>query len=238
MRSMLEPRSDQRAVFDLADAIRPVITSFRTIGLDVRVAVPCGIEIEGRRDDTAQVVFTLLDNARKHAAMSAVEFRVAVCGSATTLFIEDDGTGIPRGLGQRLFERGVRGDGSAGRGLGLFIARRLMVDQGGDRSTPRPDPVAVRRSRGIPHRPSSSHKRVRLDPPARGRDLMTGRILVVEDHALVAIGLQLALSARGWDVETTTARRPPISSATPNSSSRSAYCSTSASASSSAAAST
>ena len=32
---------------------------------------------------------------------------------------------------------------------------------------------------------------------------MTGRILVVEDHALVAIGLQLALSARGWEVETT-----------------------------------
>ena len=32
---------------------------------------------------------------------------------------------------------------------------------------------------------------------------MTGRVLVVEDHALVAIGLQLALSARGWDVSTT-----------------------------------
>ena len=32
---------------------------------------------------------------------------------------------------------------------------------------------------------------------------MTGRVLVVEDHALVAIALQLALSARGWTVETT-----------------------------------
>ena len=31
---------------------------------------------------------------------------------------------------------------------------------------------------------------------------MSGRVLVVEDHALVAIGLQLALSARGWDVST------------------------------------
>jgi DNA-binding NarL/FixJ family response regulator len=29
------------------------------------------------------------------------------------------------------------------------------------------------------------------------------RVLVVEDHALVAIGLQVALSARGWVVETT-----------------------------------
>jgi DNA-binding NarL/FixJ family response regulator len=32
---------------------------------------------------------------------------------------------------------------------------------------------------------------------------MTGRVLIVEDHALVAVGLQLALSARGWEVETT-----------------------------------
>ena len=32
---------------------------------------------------------------------------------------------------------------------------------------------------------------------------MNGRVLVVEDHTLVAIGLQLALSARGWDVSTT-----------------------------------
>lgn len=31
---------------------------------------------------------------------------------------------------------------------------------------------------------------------------MSRRVLVVEDHALVAIGLQLALSGRGWDVET------------------------------------
>jgi DNA-binding NarL/FixJ family response regulator len=32
---------------------------------------------------------------------------------------------------------------------------------------------------------------------------MTARVLIVEDHALVAIGLQLALAARGWEVETT-----------------------------------
>jgi DNA-binding NarL/FixJ family response regulator len=32
---------------------------------------------------------------------------------------------------------------------------------------------------------------------------MTGRVLIIEDHALVAVGLQLALSARGWTVEIT-----------------------------------
>lgn len=32
---------------------------------------------------------------------------------------------------------------------------------------------------------------------------MTPRILIVEDHALVAVSLQLALGARGWEVQTT-----------------------------------
>ena len=32
---------------------------------------------------------------------------------------------------------------------------------------------------------------------------MTARVLIVEDHALIAIALQLALGARGWEVETT-----------------------------------
>ena len=32
---------------------------------------------------------------------------------------------------------------------------------------------------------------------------MTARVLIVDDHVLIAVGLQLALSARGWEVETT-----------------------------------
>lgn len=32
---------------------------------------------------------------------------------------------------------------------------------------------------------------------------MTHRVLIVDDHPLIAIGLQLELAARGWDVETT-----------------------------------
>lgn len=42
--------------------------------------------------------------------------------------------------------------------------------------------------------------------PARAVDggSRTGRVLVVEEHALVAAGLQLALSERSWSVETST----------------------------------
>jgi len=37
---------------------------------------------------------------------------------------------------------------------------------------------------------------------------MSGRVLIVEDHALVAIGLQLALSARDYDVESDSGPTP------------------------------
>ena len=236
---MLDPRAVQPAVFDLADAIRPVITSFRTMGLDVRVAVPCGIEVEGRRDDTAQVVFTLLDNARKHAAMSAVELRVAVCGEATTLYVEDDGIGITSDLGERLFERGVRGDASAGRGLGLFIARRLMIDQGGSLDVDAPTRRRHVVRAGLPHRAVELAPAGPLDSPARARSShdrtrSRRRGSRPRRHRPPAGAVGTGLGRRDH-------RRPDGDRhhpTTPGSSSRSACCSTSASARSSAAAST
>jgi two-component system nitrate/nitrite response regulator NarL len=38
---------------------------------------------------------------------------------------------------------------------------------------------------------------------------MRGRILIVDDHPLIALGLQLALTARGWEVETTSGPTAP-----------------------------
>ena len=67
---------------------------------------------------------------------------------------------------------------------------------------------------------------------------MTGRLLIVEDHPLVAIGLQLALPARGWDVETTDGPTAATVIAWPGATSPTASCSTSGSATVSATAST
>ena len=164
MQSMLTPRAVEPTVFDLADAIRPVITSFRTMGFDVRMAVPSGIEVHGRRDDTAQAVFTLLDNARKHAAMSAIDVRATVCGGAATLYVEDDGIGITSELAERLFERGARGNASSGCGYGLFIARRLMIEQGGSLSVEPRSGGGTSFALGFRTAPSSSHQRVRSIP--------------------------------------------------------------------------
>jgi signal transduction histidine kinase len=120
-----------RDVFDLAEAIDPVIACARSSGLEVRSSVPRGIEVEGCLASTAQVVVTLLDNARQHAAPSPVDVRATLLGDIAALYVEDRGKGLAGLSAERLFERGVHGDHSHGSGLGLFIARRLMSEQGG-----------------------------------------------------------------------------------------------------------
>jgi signal transduction histidine kinase len=131
LRLMLAPQAKQRADFDLAEAIRPAIIMTCSLGVVVRDSVRTGMWVHGCRDDVAQVVLALLDNARVHAAPSAVDIRATDRGGTTTLYIEDRGPGMKRLDGQAIFKRGRRGARSPGSGLGLHIAQRLMVDQGG-----------------------------------------------------------------------------------------------------------
>jgi signal transduction histidine kinase len=140
LRTLLAGPSEASTHFDLAEAIAPVIACARASGLDVTSSVPRGVEVEGRRDSTAQVVLALLDNARRHAGPSPVEVRTTVLCGAVALYVEDRGTGISGVSSARLFDRGVRGADSTGSGLGLFIARRLMAEQEGS--------IAVRRRVG------------------------------------------------------------------------------------------
>ena len=131
LRLMLAPQPKQTIDFDLAEAIRPATLMIASLGVEVRDAVPSGMWVHGCRDDTAQVVLALLDNARVHAASSAVELRATLRGGKATLYVEDRGPGLARKGGHVMFQRGVRGADSSGSGLGLYIARRLMVDQAG-----------------------------------------------------------------------------------------------------------
>jgi signal transduction histidine kinase len=128
------------ATFDLGDAIRRVVACANASGLDVAFFLPPGVQVEGARESAAQVVVALLDNVRRHAGSSPVDVRVAVCDDVVDVFVEDRGPGIPAALRRRLFERGVCDEQTGGTGLGLHIAHRLMVDQGGS--------ISVRPRRG------------------------------------------------------------------------------------------
>jgi signal transduction histidine kinase len=158
LRSLVEDAARRTTSFDLREAIVPVVSCARADGLTVRADIRAGLEVEGVPESTAQVVLSLLTNARCHAPGSAVELRAEPGESQIVLYVEDRGPGIPDALREPVFEHAARGDGSRGSGLGLYVARRLMARQGGSIGVgPRPGggcSFAVRLPRSTPPAPA------------------------------------------------------------------------------------
>jgi signal transduction histidine kinase len=77
----------------------------------------------------------LLANALRHA-VADTPVRIVVADSdeplALLLDVVNHGPAVPAALRGWLFERGVRGSGSRGQGLGLYIARRALQLHGGN----------------------------------------------------------------------------------------------------------
>ena len=145
LRLLLEGRTAAVKAFDLAEALEPVVASARASGLGCAGSVPRGIAVVGDDYRTAQVVLGLLDNARQHAPGSTIEVRARELCGKVALYVEDRGRGITAPLRDQLFERAACGDRNVGSGLGLYVARRVMEEQGGA-ITVRSAPVAARRS--------------------------------------------------------------------------------------------
>ncbi|WUH96194.1 HAMP domain-containing histidine kinase [Spirillospora sp. NBC_00431] len=84
----------------------------------------------------ARVVGNLLDNAERHAG-TGVRLSVSEEAGTAVVRVADDGPGVPAADRERIFERFVRLDDArsrddGGAGLGLAIARDLVLAHGGD----------------------------------------------------------------------------------------------------------
>jgi two-component system sensor histidine kinase BaeS len=91
----------------------------------------------GDSDRVAQVIDNVLDNAIRYSPQGAhVRVRVRRLGEECECAVEDHGPGIPEAHLPHIFERFYRAEASrarqsGGAGLGLAIARALVVAQGG-----------------------------------------------------------------------------------------------------------
>jgi len=98
--------------------------------------VPGG-SIEADPEQFTQVVRNLLANARRHAGpQGRVELSATAEGERLTVFVDDDGPGIPPPERERVFDRFQRSEASrardsGGSGLGLAIARSIVERHGG-----------------------------------------------------------------------------------------------------------
>ena len=122
-------RAVSRGPTDLADVLLEAASELgpmaedHELSIDARPAV-----VPGVRDDLHRLTLNLIENAVRHTppgthirACTGVENGVAL------LTVEDDGPGIPPELGDRVFDRFVRGSstGTRGSGLGLAIVRAV-----------------------------------------------------------------------------------------------------------------
>ncbi|MGH3413875.1 MAG: sensor histidine kinase [Marmoricola sp.] len=128
----LVSRTHEEAVVELPvdDLVEPLVTSRRLAGqrIDWR---PSGRRVMGMGDAIAEAVNILLVNAAEHAPGSPVRIRAVADAGLLRLRISDRGPGIPTEMRESIFLKGVHGDRSRGQGLGLNLARRLVVAQGG-----------------------------------------------------------------------------------------------------------
>lgn len=134
-RASNEPRQE----VDMASIAREALGAARPLldaeGMTVCAKLDEPLPVHGAPVQLRGAVMVVIENAIQHAAEGGVlRVRGSVAAGSAQLSFEDAGPGMPVELGERVFERFVRGPGARGRGvgLGLALARDTMRRHGGD----------------------------------------------------------------------------------------------------------
>ncbi|MFI6445393.1 ATP-binding protein [Kitasatospora sp. NPDC050543] len=127
-----DPRSPAAVAFDLDDVIKQQVEewgpSLRDTGRTLQVEGLRGVAAVGTPGTVAQVLATLIENSLMHGA-GMITLRVRPSGTSIVVEVQDEGSGVPLELGNRVFERAVSGRNSTG--IGLAVARDLAEADGG-----------------------------------------------------------------------------------------------------------
>ncbi len=126
----LVPRNSTPTLVAIDDVIGPLLVAQRALGHAVRWE-PAGHVVHVRRDDLAEVVNVLLNNAARHGLRRGTRVESRQVGDRVEIRVSDKGPGISPEVRDRLFEWGARGPYSGGEGIGLQSARRLLRQYGG-----------------------------------------------------------------------------------------------------------
>jgi len=153
----------------------------------------------------AQIIQNLVANAIRYTKAGWVQLRCLCSAASVRIEVLDTGVGIPANEVELIFEEFYQlprepGERREGLGLGLSIVRRI-ADLLGHR-------LAVESSVGagscfslsVPRVAMSSHDSAAAVPRPHAAKGASGRILVMDDDALVARSTALLLRSEGYDV--------------------------------------
>lgn len=126
----------QQKSIDLSKLVRDVVRSSDVGSVDNRVTIsaPQGIMVRADAGHLRGAIGNLVRNALAYAPTDTdVSVAVESADGVVTVQVRDNGPGLPEGKQQQIFDPFVRGENGhpGGRGLGLFIARRVVEAHGG-----------------------------------------------------------------------------------------------------------
>jgi PAS domain S-box-containing protein len=129
----------QPADTDVGDVLEDVIELLRPIARDKQIELRADLAPEARRarcdrDRIVQVLYNLIGNALKFTpAAGRVWVEARAREGKAQIAVNDNGPGVPADLLPHLFERFAQASATArqGRGLGLYISRRIVEAHAG-----------------------------------------------------------------------------------------------------------
>jgi signal transduction histidine kinase/ActR/RegA family two-component response regulator len=195
----------------VADAIEAAGPLVEERNQKLTVSVPrTALVIDADRDRLAQVVTNLLNNAAKYSPPGGeITVSARVDGDHVGLEVADDGAGIPPDVLPRVFDAFTQGRQGidrkqGGLGLGLAIARQLIVAHGG--TIEARSAQAGRGTIMLVRVPRARVPSPRDAPPRKAanarRRHAARRVLVVDDNPDAAEMLAEALAEAGHEVRT------------------------------------
>ncbi len=119
-----------------ADSLKPILEEK---GILCSIDAPSTIWVKGNTDRLTQVILNLLSNAIKFCPSDGgrIKIRMLRKGDNLELFIQDNGIGIPKSEGERIFQRFTQVTTAStgkppGSGLGLFICKKIIENHQGN----------------------------------------------------------------------------------------------------------
>lgn len=130
-----EANTEPTRMVDLNALVQTVCADQADMDRDVTCADGERLAIRCRPNSMKRALRNLIENAVSYGKLARV--RMKRDGGELTIFVEDDGPGIPEGDMVRVFSPFVRldesrGQAGAGMGLGLAIARSIIRGHGGE----------------------------------------------------------------------------------------------------------
>ncbi len=130
LRRTVAARPGPLTVVAVDDVVSPLVLAQDALGHAV-TWTPGGHGVVARRDALVEVLTTLVNNAADHAGGRGTTVLSAAIRDRVVIVVSDDGPGIDPAVRASLFQWGAHRSRSAGQGIGLHRAHRLILEQGG-----------------------------------------------------------------------------------------------------------